>query len=134
MAAPRIYPSSPDPPGGLFAALTDPTRRSLLARLALGPANVTELARPHRMSLPAVSTHLRILEAESLVSRQVDGRVHRLSLKGAPLEPVEVGLDPFRSYWARTLGDLRHDAERPDERRGAGRREPRSDPTTSGPA
>jgi len=100
----------------LFGALADPTRRSLLARLSLGPAKVTDLARPYRMSLPAVSKHLRILEEAGLVSRRVDGRVHRLTLRGRPLEQVEVWLDPFRSYWAHTLQALKHDLETRDAR------------------
>jgi DNA-binding transcriptional ArsR family regulator len=96
----------------LFRALADATRRRLLAQLALGPARVTDLARPFRMSLPAVSKHLRILEEAGLVSRRVDGRVHRISLRGSPLEQVEVWLDPFRSYWAQSLGDLKRELER----------------------
>jgi len=107
----------------LFGALADPTRRSLLARLSLGPAKVTDLARPYRMSLPAVSKHLRILEEAGLVSRRVDGRVHRLTLRGRPLEQVEVWLDPFRSYWAHTLQALKHDLETRDA--GPKRRRPR---------
>ncbi|HXW67296.1 MAG TPA: metalloregulator ArsR/SmtB family transcription factor [Thermoplasmata archaeon] len=106
----------------LFGALADPTRRSLLARLALGPARVTDLARPYRMSLPAVSKHLRILEDAGLVARKVDGRVHRLRLTGGPLEAVEVWLDPFRSYWASTLGALQQRLGGPPAPRPARRR------------
>lgn len=95
----------------LFYALSDSTRRSLLARLALGPAKVTDLARPYRMTLPAVSKHLRILERAHLVSRAVDGRVHRLTLRGARLQHVETWLDPFRSYWDRQLSALGRDLE-----------------------
>jgi len=69
------------------------------------------------MSLPAVSKHLKVLERAKLVSRTVHGRVHRLSLRGAPLEQVETWLDPFRSYWAGTLGDLREDLEQHPPRR-----------------
>jgi DNA-binding transcriptional ArsR family regulator len=96
----------------LFSALADPTRRSLLARLALGPAKITDLARPYRMSLPAVSKHLRILEEAGLLGRRVDGRVHRISLKGRRLEQVEVWLDPFRSYWTEALRTLKDEVER----------------------
>jgi DNA-binding transcriptional ArsR family regulator len=101
-----------DPLDLLFHALSDRTRRQLLSRLALGPAKVTDLARPFQMSLPAVSKHLRILERARLVSRTVHGRVHRLALKGEPLEQVEAWLDPFRSYWAGSLSALRDDLER----------------------
>jgi DNA-binding transcriptional ArsR family regulator len=107
----------------LFGALADPTRRSLLARLALGPRPVTGLAAPYRMSLPAVSKHLRILEEAGLVRREVDGRVHRLTLQGAPLEQVEVWLDPFRSYWAHSLGAMKRSLEKRPPRRA---RTPRS--------
>jgi DNA-binding transcriptional ArsR family regulator len=97
----------------LFHALADPTRRRLLAQLALGPAQVTDLARPFRMSLPAVSKHLRILEEAGLAARVIDGRVHRLSLTGGPLEAVENWLDPFRSFWDPSVRDLRHDLALP---------------------
>ena len=63
-----------------FGALADPTRRRILAHLAGGDRCVTDLARPHRMSLPAVSKHLRVLENAGLVRRRRDGRVHRLKL------------------------------------------------------
>jgi DNA-binding transcriptional ArsR family regulator len=128
MAAPQIEQARADPLDRLFAALAHPTRRSLLTRLALGPARVTELARPYPMSLPAVSKHLRILEEAGLVSRQVQGRVHRLSLRAAPLGHVEGWLGPFRSYWTQTLHELEREGERPEERRIAGRRGVRSDP------
>jgi len=95
----------------LFHALSDATRRRLLSRLAVGPAKVTDLARPFDMSLPAVSKHLKILEDAHLISRTIDGRVHRLALKGEPLEQVEVWLDPFRSFWETHLSDLREDLE-----------------------
>jgi DNA-binding transcriptional ArsR family regulator len=109
--------STPDPSGDealdrLFRALADPTRRRLLSHLALGPAKVTDLARPFRMSLPAVSKHLKILEEAGLASRAVDGRVHRISLHGESLRPVEVWLDPFRSFWDQALGDLARDPQR----------------------
>jgi len=96
----------------LFSALADPTRRSLLARLTVGPAKITDLARPYRMSLPAVSKHLRILEEAGLIGRKIDGRVHRITLKGRRLEEVEVWLDPFRSYWAEALRGLKLEVER----------------------
>jgi DNA-binding transcriptional ArsR family regulator len=113
--------ASEDPLDLLFSALSDRTRRQLLARLALGPAMVTDLARPFRMSLPAISKHLRVLEKAHLVSRVIDGRVHRLSLKGGPLEQVEVWLDPFRSYWEGSLSGLRRDLEEHPSRRSRGR-------------
>ena len=95
----------------LFHALADTTRRRLLARLAVGPAKVTDLARPFEMSLPAVSKHLKILEDAGLASRTIDGRVHRLQITGGRLEAVETWLDPFRSFWDQSLRDLRADLE-----------------------
>lgn len=105
----------------LFHALADETRRRLLSQLTLGPAKVTDLARPFRMSLPAVSKHLRILEDASLVSRSIDGRIHRLTLTGAPLQQVEVWLDPFRGYWEQTLTALDKDLRQHPPRRHRGR-------------
>jgi|SRR5271170_3403162 len=90
----------------LFGALSDRTRRRMLAALVARPSNVSELARPFAMSLPAVSKHLRILEEAGLVRRAVDGRVHRCSLAAEPLRAVEVWLDPFRSYWDVRRHDL----------------------------
>jgi DNA-binding transcriptional ArsR family regulator len=100
-----------DPLDRLFHALADRTRRRLLARLVVGPARVTELARPFAMSLPAVSKHLRILEEAGLVRRDVRGRVHRLTLRGARLREVETWLDPFRSYWDTTFRELATDLD-----------------------
>jgi len=105
-----------DPLNELFHALADGTRRQLLSQLAIGSAKVTDLARPFRMSLPAVSKHLRILEGAGLISRTVDGRVHRIALTGEPLRQVEIWLDPFRSYWGTTLGAIRTGLERPPRR------------------
>ena len=107
----------------LFYALSDRTRRELLSTLTLGPSRVTDLARPFRMSLPAVSKHLRILEEAHLVSRRVDGRVHRLTLRGGTLEEVETWLDPFRAYWESRLSALDRDLEtHPPEREHRARR------------
>ena len=113
----RSRPRSEEALDRLFGALADPTRRSLLARLGIGPSTVTELARPYRMSLPAVSKHLKVLEEAGLVARTVRGRVHRIALEGEALEQVEVWLDPFRSYWAAALGRLQRQVEHPRVRR-----------------
>ena len=99
----------------LFAALSDRTRRRMLAALVERPSNVSELARPFAMSLPAVSKHLKILEAAGLVHRTIDGRVHRCRLAAGPLTAVEVWLDPFRAYWDVRLRDLARSLE-PDPR------------------
>jgi DNA-binding transcriptional ArsR family regulator len=96
----------------VFHALSHRTRRALLARLARGPAMVTELARPFHMSLPAVSKHLKVLERAHLVARIVEGRVHRCSLAAEPLKEVEHWLDHYRAFWAGTLDSLARYVER----------------------
>jgi DNA-binding transcriptional ArsR family regulator len=90
----------------VFGALSDRTRRALLARLSESPAMITDLAAPFDMSLPAVSKHLRVLETAGLVRREVDGRVHRCSLEAAPLESADAWLARYRSFWAGTLERL----------------------------
>jgi DNA-binding transcriptional ArsR family regulator len=90
----------------VFHALADRTRRLLLARLARGPAMVTELAEPFSMSLPAVSKHLRVLERARLVSRKIDGRVHRCSLDLDALAEVEDWLRERRGFWEQALETL----------------------------
>jgi len=110
----------------LFGALSDTTRRRLLARLAAGPARVTDLARPFAMSLPAVSKHLKVLERARLVSRTVNGRVHRLAIQPAALRHVETWLDPFRAYWEENLSALRDDLREHPAGRGAPPRKGRS--------
>ena len=95
----------------VFHALSDRTRRTMLARLARGPAMVTELAQPFAMSLPAASKHLRVLEQARLVRRAIDGRVHRCSLSALPLQDVERWLSYYRVFWHETLDALADYAE-----------------------
>jgi len=90
----------------LFRALGDRTRRALLARLARRPAMVTELAKPFAISLPAVSRHIRVLEAAGLVHRTVDGRVHRCAPEFAPLSAIDQWLRHYRQYWDEQLAAL----------------------------
>lgn len=87
----------------LFGALSDRTRRALLARLAQGPARVTELAAPHAVSLNAVSKHLKVLEAAGLVARTVDGRVHTCALDADALRTADAWLGFYRRFWSDTL-------------------------------
>jgi len=82
-----------------FAALAHPTRRRILEHLAKGDRCVTDLARPHRMSLPAVSKHLRVLERAGLVSRQRHGRVHSLKLEAEPMQHVQTWIEEYRKFW-----------------------------------
>ena len=90
----------------VFRALGDRTRRALLARLTHGPAMITELAAPFRLSLPAVSRHIRVLERARLVKRTVDGRVHRCSLRAAPLQQAEQWILHYRCFWEGALDSL----------------------------
>jgi DNA-binding transcriptional ArsR family regulator len=82
-----------------FSALADPTRRAILARLALAETSVTELSRPFAMSLPAVSKHLRVLEHAGLVSREKDGRVHRCRFEAAPMKAAARWIAEYRQFW-----------------------------------
>jgi DNA-binding transcriptional ArsR family regulator len=89
-----------------FGALADPTRRAILARLALGEAMVTELAEPFAMSLPAISKHLRVLESAGLLERQIDGRVHRCRLAAEPLKDASAWIAQYRAFWETQLDAL----------------------------
>ena len=86
-----------------FGALADPTRRRILAQLARGEACVTNLARPHAMSLAAVSKHLMVLEKAGLVKRRRDGRVHTLALETQPMQEAQAWLDRYRKFWEANL-------------------------------
>jgi DNA-binding transcriptional ArsR family regulator len=83
----------------VFQALADPTRRVMLAALARGQASVTELARPHRMSLPAVMKHLRVLERAGLVAQRKRGRTRRCRLVARPLQKAEAWISQYRAFW-----------------------------------
>ena len=89
-----------------FAALADPTRRRILAHLARGDKCVTHLARPHAMSLPAVSKHLRILEKAGLLRRRRYGRVHQMQLDGKPLKEAAQWVEEYRKFWEGSLDRL----------------------------
>jgi DNA-binding transcriptional ArsR family regulator len=89
-----------------FAALADPTRRRILAHLARGDRRVTDLARPHAMSLPAVSKHLRILEKAGLLRRRRYGRVHEMQLNAQPLKKAAQWVEEYRKFWEGSLDRL----------------------------
>jgi DNA-binding transcriptional ArsR family regulator len=82
-----------------FAALADPTRRAILARLALGEASVAELAEPFAMSQPAISKHLKVLERAGLVSGGKDAQRRPRKLEAAPLEAAVDWIEQYREYW-----------------------------------
>jgi DNA-binding transcriptional ArsR family regulator len=83
----------------IFSALADPTRRAMLARLADGEANVTELAEPFPISLPAISRHLKVLERAGLISRGRSGQWRSSSLQAAPLREAADWMDRYREFW-----------------------------------
>jgi DNA-binding transcriptional ArsR family regulator len=89
-----------------FAALADPTRRRILAHLARGDQRVTQLARPHAMSLPAVSKHLRVLEKAGLLRRRRYGRVHEMQLEAKPLQQAAQWVEEYRKFWEGSLDRL----------------------------
>jgi DNA-binding transcriptional ArsR family regulator len=97
----------------ILHALSDRTRRALLKRLSEGPAMVTQLAAPFAMSRIAVAKHLRVLEDAGLVSRNVEGRIHRCALNGRPLRDVEQWLEGYRLFWTQKLDALATFAETP---------------------
>jgi DNA-binding transcriptional ArsR family regulator len=89
-----------------FSALADPTRRALLARLALGETSVSDLAKPFDMSLPAVSKHLKVLEKAQLIERGRDAQWRPCRLKAAPLKDASAWLEDYRSFWEARLDRL----------------------------
>ena len=82
-----------------FAALADPTRRAILARLALGEASVNELAEPFSMSQPAISKHLKVLEQAGLISRGRDAQRRPCRIEGKAFAEVEEWLENYRRFW-----------------------------------
>jgi len=82
-----------------FAALSDATRRGILAKLAAGETSVSDLAAPYEISLPAVSKHLRVLEKAGLVVRRKDGRVHRCRFIAEPMKDVAQWIERYRLFW-----------------------------------
>ena len=97
-----------------FAALADPTRRRILAHLARGDQCVTHLARPHAMSLPAISKHLRVLEKAGLLQRRRYGRVHEMQLAAAPLKEAAQWVEEYRKFWEGSLDRLADYLEKTD--------------------
>jgi len=89
-----------------FAALADPTRRAILARLALGETSVTELAKPFEMSLPAVSKHLKVLERAGLIVRGREAQRRPCRIEPAALKDVDDWLERYRQLWQERLDRL----------------------------
>jgi DNA-binding transcriptional ArsR family regulator len=97
---------SPDRLSTTFAALADPTRRAILARLCTGEASVTELAEPFAMSLPAVSKHLKVLERAGLVARGRAAQWRPCRLEAGPLKDAADWLAHYRQFWEQSLDRL----------------------------
>jgi len=97
---------SPDHLSTTFAALADPTRRAILARLALGEASVMELAEPFAMSLPAVSKHLKVLEHAGLIARGREAQWRPCRLEAGPLKDAADWLEPYRRFWEQSFDRL----------------------------
>jgi DNA-binding transcriptional ArsR family regulator len=104
-----------------FAALADPTRRAILARLARSEASVTELAKPFRISQPAISKHLRVLERAGLISRARDAQRRPCRIEAKPLAEADQWLEAYRQIWEgnfRRLDDLLDELKTRQKKRG----------------
>ena len=89
-----------------FAALADPTRRAILARLASGEASVTELAKPFEMSMPAISKHLKVLERAGLIARGQQAQWRPRRLEAGPLKDVASWVEHYRRFWEESFARL----------------------------
>ena len=89
-----------------FAALADPTRRAILARLSTGEATVTELAEPFSVSLPAISKHLKVLERAGLISRGRSAQWRPCRLDAAPMKDASAWLEEYRRFWEESFDRL----------------------------
>ncbi len=97
---------TPDRLSHTFAALADPTRRAILARLASGQASVTELAAPFQMTMPAVSKHLKVLERAGLIARGREAQWRPCRLEGEPLRDVADWMEQYRRFWDESFDRL----------------------------
>jgi DNA-binding transcriptional ArsR family regulator len=109
-----------------FAALADPTRRGIVARLAMGEATVSELARPFDISGPAISRHLKVLEAAQLIERRVDARWRVCSLRRDRLAEAQKWIGEVRQFWESGFDRLEALLRAQDERRIDDERNPES--------
>jgi DNA-binding transcriptional ArsR family regulator len=110
---------SPDRLSTTFAALADPTRRAILARLASGEASVTELAEPFDMSLPAISKHLKVLEHAGLIARSREAQWRPCRLEAGPLKDAANWLEEYRRFWEQSLDrldDYLHDLQKKEKK------------------
>jgi DNA-binding transcriptional ArsR family regulator len=120
----------PDALSATFSALSDPTRRAILARLAAGEATVNELAEPFEISLPAISRHLKVLEKARLITRAREAQWRRCRLAPEPLKEAAEWVERYRAFWDARFDALdklfaRQAAERKEQRHGQSRRRSR---------
>ncbi len=123
-----------DPLSATFAALADPTRRSILAQLSRGEATVNELAAPHDMTLPAISRHLKVLEAAGLVVKGREAQWRPCRLEVAPLRDVDSWIATYRAFFEKSFDRLEEHlktmvADQPQSRTGS----PDAPPTSTNP-
>ena len=90
----------------VFSALADPTRRSILARLAAGELSVTQIAKPFKISLPAITKHLKVLERSGLISRSREAQWRPCQLKAQPMKEAVDWLENYRSHWEESFDRL----------------------------
>lgn len=90
----------------VFHALADSTRRSMVARLSRGPATIGDLGEPFAMTKPAITKHVKVLERAGLLTREVDGRVHRCAIDPRPLTTAERWVVEVRAFWEHRFDDL----------------------------
>jgi DNA-binding transcriptional ArsR family regulator len=112
---------TPDRLSATFAALADPTRRAILARLISGEASVTELAEPFEMSMPAVSKHLKVLERARLIARGREAQWRPCQLKAGPLKDVAAWVEHYRRFWEESfdrLDDYLHEIQSKEKKHG----------------
>src|SRR5271154_3327099 len=117
----RLNIVTPDQLNATFAALADPTRRAILARLASGETSVSELAEPFAMSLPAVSKHLKVLERAGLIERGREAQWRPCQLKATPLKDVADWVEHYRTFWTESfdrLDDYLHELKQKEKRHG----------------
>ncbi len=105
-----------------FAALADPTRRAILGKLTRGEKSVSELAKPFKMSLPAVSKHLKVLERAGLIERSRDAQWRPCRLKPRRLKAASEWLDGYRQFWEQSLDRLEEYLKELQERENDGRK------------
>jgi DNA-binding transcriptional ArsR family regulator len=109
-----------------FAALADPTRRAILARLAKGQASVTEIAEPFDMSLPAISKHLKVLEHAGLIARGREAQWRPCRLDAGPLKDVDDWVERYRRFWEQSFDRLEsylQELQRKDKRKNGRKRQ-----------